>query len=227
MIAAPSQDWNVFKQIFAEHWDGFKRVYPRYDKRYYDGLVDKMLRCGNPDQMGYTEYRCLHCGEGTHRVAMSCKSSLCLRCAKVYVDNWVSQVSRMLHEGVIYRHIVLTVPEILRQTFYQQSTDVLSPFMRCGGRCLDDVFSRVHGKPLTGGYIVVIQTPGRNGQYNPHLPIIATSGGGDPQARQWVHLDYVPYSMLRKKWQWHLLTMLRQMVQTAESERLGDVCYRR
>jgi hypothetical protein len=227
MIAAPSQDWNVFKQIFAEHWDGFKRVYPRYDKRYYDGLVDKMLRCGNPDQMGYTEYRCLHCGEGTHRVAMSCKSSLCLRCAKVYVDNWVSQVSRMLHEGVIYRHIVLTVPEILRQTFYQQSTDVLSPFMRCGGRGLDDVFSRVHGKPLTGGYIVVIQTPGRNGQYNPHLPIIATSGGGDPQARQWVHLDYVPYSMLRKKWQWHLLTMLRQMVQTAESERLGDVCYRR
>jgi len=52
MIAAPSQDWNVFKQIFAEHWDGFKRVYPRYDKRYYDGLVDKMLRCGNPDKMG-------------------------------------------------------------------------------------------------------------------------------------------------------------------------------
>ena len=78
--------WNIFKQIFAEHWDGFKRVYPRYDKRYYDALVDKMLGCGNPDKMGFIEYRCLYCGEGTHRVAMSCKSSLCLRCAKVYVD---------------------------------------------------------------------------------------------------------------------------------------------
>ena len=88
MLAAPSQDWNVFKQIFAEHWDGFKRVYPRYNKPYYDGLVDKMLGCGNPDKTGYIEYRCLHCGEGTHRVSMSCKSSLCLRCAKVYVDNW-------------------------------------------------------------------------------------------------------------------------------------------
>ncbi len=42
MIVAPSQDWNVFKQIFAEHWDGFKLVYPRYNKPYYDGLVDKM-----------------------------------------------------------------------------------------------------------------------------------------------------------------------------------------
>ncbi len=104
MTTAPSQDWNVFQQIFVDHWDGFKRVYPRYHTSYYDGLVDKMLGCGNPEKMGYIEYRCLHCGEGTHRVSMSCKSSLCLRCAKVYVDNWVSQVSNMLHEGVIYRH---------------------------------------------------------------------------------------------------------------------------
>ena len=61
----------------------------------------KMLACGNPALMGDVEYRCLHCGQGTHRVAMSCKSSLCLRCAKVYVDDWVRQVSKMLHEGVI------------------------------------------------------------------------------------------------------------------------------
>ena len=164
MIAAPSQDWNVFQQIFVEHWDGFKRVYPRYHTPYYDDLVDKRLRCGTPDKIGYIAYRCLHCGQGKHLVAMSCKSSLCLRCAKVYVDNWVSQVSRMLHEGVIYRHIVLTVPAILRQTFYRQSPAVLSPFMRCGVRCLDDVFRRVSGKHLKGGYIVVIQTHGRNGQ---------------------------------------------------------------
>jgi hypothetical protein len=100
MIAEPLQGWNVFKQIFAEHWDGCKRIYPRYDQRYYDGLVHKMLRCGNPDQMGYIEYRCLYGGEGKHRVSMSCQSSLCLRCAKVYVDHWVSPVSKMLHEGV-------------------------------------------------------------------------------------------------------------------------------
>ncbi len=227
MTATTLPAWSVFKQIFADHWDGFKRVYPRYDRRYYDGLVHKMLGCGDPDKMGYIEYRCLQCGEGTHRVAMSCKSSLCLRCAKVYVDNWVSQVSQMLHEGVIYRHIVLTVPEILRQTFYQQSQAVLSPFMRCGVRCLDDFYSRVSGHALTGGYIVVVQTHGRNGRYNPHLHCIATSGGWDQQAKQWVHLDYLPYPMLRKKWQWHLLTMLRQTVKTKEIHRLVDTCYTR
>ena len=158
---------------------------------------------------------------------MSCKSSLCLRCAKVYVDNWVSQVSQMLHEGVIYRHLVLTMPAMLRQTFYHYAGVLLSALMRCGVRCLDDVFSRVSGHALKGGYIMVIQTHGRNGQYNPHLHIIATSGGWDPQARQWIHLDYVPYRLLRKKWQWHLLTMVRQSVKTREIQRLVDACYTR
>ena len=227
MTAATPPAWSVFKQIFAEHWDGFKRAYPRYDRRYYDGLVAKMLGCGDPAQMGYIDYRCLQCGEGTHRVAMSCKSSLCLRCAKVYVDTWGRQVSQMLHEGVIYRHIVLTMPALLRTTFYQQSQALLSPFMRCGRRCLDDVFSRISGRPLTGGYIMVIQTHGRNGQYNPHLHISATSGDWDRQAQQWVHLDYVPYPLLRKKWQWHLLTMLRQTVKTSAIRRLVDTCYTR
>ena len=94
------------------------------------------------------------------------------------------------------------MPEILRKTFYQHAEVVLSAFMRCGVRCLDDFFSRVSGTALQGGYIVVIQTHGRNGQYNPHLHIIATRGGWDRQGRQWLHLAYLPYPMLRKKWQW-------------------------
>ena len=42
----------------------FTHTHPRYQTAYYDGLVAKMLACGNPDQMGYVEYRCLHCGQG-------------------------------------------------------------------------------------------------------------------------------------------------------------------
>ena len=227
MLATPSRDWNVFKQIFAEHWDGFKCVYPRYNTRYYDGLVDKMLGCGNPEKMGYVEYRCLHCGQGKHLVSMSCKSSLCLRCAKVYVDNWVSQVSKMLHEGVIYRHIILTVPALFRTTFYQNAAVVLSAFMRCGVQCMDDFFSEVRGKALRGGYIVVLHTHGRNGQYHPHLHLIATSGGYDGQGQRWEHLHYLPYELLRRKWQWHLLRMVRTTLQTPAIHQLVDRCFQK
>jgi hypothetical protein len=219
--------WSVFKQIFHDHWDGFKQRHPRYDRAYYDGLVHKMLGCGNPEQIGYIEYRCLDCGQGKHLVAMSCKSALCLRCAKVYVDNWVSQVSQMLHDGIIYRHTVLTIPAMLRNTFYHNAKTVLSAFMRCGVQCLDDFYSHLSGHTLKGGYIVVLHTHGRNGQYNPHLHLIATNGGWDAQTERWVHLDYVPYEMLNKKWQWHALTMLRQTMATPAVTRLVDACYRR
>jgi hypothetical protein len=49
--------WNVFKQIFDDHWVRFKQLHPRYEIPYYDELVDKILGCGNPDQIGYIEYR--------------------------------------------------------------------------------------------------------------------------------------------------------------------------
>src|SRR3989454_9898685 len=131
-----------------------------------------MLNCGNPDKMGSIAYHCEHCGQGKHLVSMSCKSSLCLRCAKVYVDNWVSQVSKMLHEGGIYRHIILTVPAMFRTTFSQNAAVLLSALMRCGVQCLDDFSSDVRGKALKGGSITVIHTHGRHGPSHPHRHLI-------------------------------------------------------
>jgi hypothetical protein len=227
MLTQPTGDWSVFKRIFADHWDEFQRAHPHYQTSYYNGLVAKMLACGNPEKMGDVEYRCLHCGQGKHRVALSCKSSLCLRCAKVYVDNWVSQVSQVLHEGVIYRHIILTVPAMFRTTFYQNAAVLLSALMRCGVQCLDDFYSEVRGKALRGGYIAVIHTHGRNGQYHPHLHLIATSGGFDAQGQSWEHVHYLPYELLRRKWQWYLLRMVRQTLKTEVVNQLVDTCFKR
>ena len=226
MMAQPSRDWNVFKQIFADHWAPFQHAHPRYQTSYYDGLVAKMLDCGNPDKMGYFAYHCQQCGQGKHRVSMSCKSSLCLRCARVYVDNWVSQVSKALHEGVIYRHIILTVPAMFRTSFYQNAEVLLSPLMRCGAKCLDDFYSEVRGRPLKGGYITVIHTHGRSGQYNPHLHLLATSGGYDGERESWEHLKFLPYDLLRRKWQWHLMRMLRQTLKTPAINDLVDQCFK-
>src|SRR2546430_8446310 len=41
----------------------------------------------------------------------------------------------------------------------------------------DDFYSTVRGKALRGGYITVLHTHGRDGQYHPHLHLLATSGG--------------------------------------------------
>jgi len=227
MMPQPSGDWRVFQQIFAEHWDAFQRAHPRYQTSYYDGRVAKMLACGNPDKMGYVEYRCLQCGQGTHRVAMSCKSSLCLRCAKVSVDTWVSQVSQVLHEGVISRHIILTVPAMFRTIFYQNAAVLVSALMRGGVQCLDALYSEVRGKTLRGGSITVIHTHGRNGPYHPHLHLIATSGGYEAAAERWAHWSFLPYELLRHKWQWHLMDTFRKTLETDAMKRLVDRCFRK
>ena len=55
MLTAPSGDWSVFQRIFADHWKPLQHAHPRYQTSYYDGLVTKMLACGNPEKMGYLD----------------------------------------------------------------------------------------------------------------------------------------------------------------------------
>jgi len=227
MLAVPSRDWSVFQQIFANHWEPFQRAHPRSQTAYYDDLVAKMLDCGTPEKMGYLEDRCLQCGQGKHLGAMSGQSSLCWRCAKVSVDTWGSQVSRGLHEGVIDRPIILTVPAMFRPPCYQHAADVLRACMRCGAPCLEDFYSTVRGKPLKGGSIVVLHTHGRNGQYHPHLQLLATSGGYDAQGARWEPLQDLPYDLLRRTWQWHLLRMVRKTLATEAINQLVDACFRK
>jgi DNA-binding XRE family transcriptional regulator len=84
MRVAPARDWNVFQQIFAEHWDGFKHAHPRYQTAYYDdlsgflGRVDELFDenpCRNqmnqsqkgPHSPGFRGRRSASKGEGRSR----------------------------------------------------------------------------------------------------------------------------------------------------------------
>ena len=197
----------TFKQIFRDHWPFFKERHRRYDTSYYETVIQKMLDCGDPATMGYMQYRCTRCGE-TRRIAFTCKSCFCLSCAKGYTDRWVDFIGRRLLPGVTYRHIVLTVPESLHRFFYRNPT-LLSPFMQAGHACIQEVFSRCAGEDLDIGTIMVLQTAGRPGRYNPHLHCLVTGGGLTPQGA-WKGISYIPFDLIHRKWQYHLLTMLRQ-----------------
>jgi len=211
----------TFQQIFLDHWTGFKEKYPSYDNKQYGDVVGKMLGCAK-ETGGYSEYMCMQCGKSLRRVGFSCKSSFCLSCAKVYVDDFVEQVSSVLHPGVIYRHTILTLPSQFRDYFYRDRHDkfLFSALMRCGYECLEDVVSEVKRQCVKIGAIVVIQTHGRSGQYNPHLHIIMTNGGINEAKGKWVDLNYFPYEMIHKKWQYHLLNMMKKMIPTEEMKSL-------
>ena len=99
--------------------------------------------------------------------------------------------------------------------------------MQCGARCLDDLYSEVKGKALKGGSITVIHPHGRNGQYHPHGHLIATSGGYDGAEERWEHVRVLPYDLLHRTWQWHLMDACRKTLATDEMKCLVDKCFRR
>jgi Putative transposase/Transposase zinc-binding domain len=216
-------DKATFKQIFRDHWETFQQRYPRYQQAEVCAVVAKMLGCGDPAS-GYITYLCEHCLKEKH-VAFSCKSSFCLSCCKVYIDQWVAHISQALYEGVAYRHVVLTVPEALRPYFYRHRP-LLADLMQCGVALLQDALAWVQKQRLEVGAVVVLETAGRSSRWNPHLHILLTSGGVTPQQR-WVDIHYFPFEVLHKKWQYYLFRMLKDRVRRPEMRQLLDVLWRK
>ena len=221
-------DRDKFKDIFRTHWESFKDAISRYQSDRYDKVVQKMLGCGDPEN-GYATYICSKCGGDQKKVPFSCKSCFCLSCAKVYTDQWASRIEAILFPGVAYRHTVLTIPDELRIYFYRNA-DLLSALMKVGIKCLEDSLSTVLRRSVCGGYIVVVQTNGRSGSYNPHLHIIMTFGGLVRSSRgsfYWVKLKYFPYKVLHKKWQYYLFEMLKEQIPSKEIRVKIDELYLR
>ena len=131
-------------------------------------------------------------------------------------------MSKSLQPGLKYRHIVLTVPEQLRIYFYRDRDEgeLLSELMRYGYTCLESVVKTASRRVVKIGVIVVVQTHGRSGKYNPHLHIIMTSGGIDEKSGRWVELGYFPYRIIHKKWQYYLFKMMKEIVPTQEMKNL-------
>ena len=102
------------------------------------------------------------------------------------------------------------MPDFLRGYFYRNPV-LLGRLMPIGHDCLRDILQTCTQTPLTLGTIVVLQTYGRSGRYNPHLHILFTAGGVDAQG-QWKPVRSLPYKVMHRKWQYHLLTLLAQEV---------------
>lgn len=116
-----------------------------------------MMGCGLFSN-GYAEYRC-SCGY-IKRVPFSCKSRFCLRCSKVYIDNWVAKMRQTIFAKVNHRHIILTVPCSLWKYFHNQT--MLKLLADCGAELVKKTcLICLKGKKIGLGVILAAQTAGR------------------------------------------------------------------
>ena len=196
----------IIKRIFQAHWAEFlsqhKDKIPEDMQPSVIEAVDKMLRCGTKE-MGYAIYMCTNCREHPEKIVFfTCKSRFCTSCGKAYVDDWVEKMSTQILD-VSHRHLVFTIPEQLRAKVYWNRKLL---------KVLSDMAAKVvmdNIPDATAGIITVVHTFGRNLGFNPHVHILMTEGGLDDDAN-WVDVNFLSYSKLRKQWQYYLLTELKK-----------------
>lgn len=196
---------NVMVKIFRDHWDSYKRFHPEKISEDIEENVEKMMGCGEIEN-GYFEYICPECHE-TKKVGFSCKSRFCLRCSKVYIDNWVNRMRETVFKWINHRHIILTIPGSLWDYF--RGGHLLDELINCGARTIREAMELSNNKrKIEPGMIGIIQTSGRASTWNPHLHFLVTEGGLGENGK-WQDLAYIDYEILRKKWMYNLLSMLR------------------
>ncbi len=196
---------NRLIQIFRDHWEPFKHFHPDAVNEDIKANVQKMMGCGSFEN-GYAEYRC-GCGH-IKRVPFSCKSRFCLRCSRVYTDNWINKIRQTIFAKVNHRHIILTVPGSLWRYFHNRH--MLKLLADCGAKLVREVCHMCYKtRKIELGIILVTQTAGRMSTWNPHLHLLVTEGGLDKD-NQWHSFYYFDYNILRKKWMYILLTALKK-----------------
>jgi len=97
----------------------FSDVYHLLDQWYAAYNVWKVIKCREPDGLGYATFACpVHSSEICH-IPRSCKSRFCSVCAKVQIDKWVTGMNR-LFPNCSYFPITFTVPAQFRTLLFEK-----------------------------------------------------------------------------------------------------------
>ena len=170
--------------------------------------VERLRKCKTPKN-GYKTYQCPKCGTKKY-VPFTCKCRLCTSCGTKAANDWADRIHHILIK-VPHRHVVFTVSdkmrELLKSPKYQKVLFAASKITMEEMVASSNKKSKKKTK-LKIGMIQVLQTYGADMKYNPHVHCIVTEGGFD-RKWNWIHTYYMPYKFWRRKWQYKLLTMLK------------------
>ncbi len=184
--------------------------------------VEKMLRC-HQDGKGFFVYYCPHCKE-SWVVSNGCNSRICSECGKRYADNWAKRTSTIMFD-VPHRHLVLSVPDMVWYIL-RENKFALKTFMDAAILAINQTFKSIsRSKIEKGGAIVVLHPYGKDMGFKPHLHIFMTEGGFN-KYKKFVHMEFISYEVMRKTWQYHVLTELRKVLpKTQKYKNLIDTCF--
>jgi len=201
----------TFKSILHlnNNWEEYQRKQPYPLRPVETKEVGKMLLCMDPDG-GYSVYMCEECGD-TKTIPHSCKSRICSICGKRHADEWAEKINAEMY-AVPYRHIILTVSDRL-WAYFEGNSQLQKLMLDTAAKVMKDIVRNFNSTKLKAdpGIIMVLHPFGRDLKTNMHVHMLMTEGGLT-SGGNWVPMPYIDYRIIRKKWQYEILTALKKAV---------------
>lgn len=213
------------KNILNDYWDSFLKQFPHLQIRDVVHSEVRKVRLCRTIALVYTRFDCPNCNNYSI-VPHTCKSRFCSSCGNKYVNTRVIHYKKRLMK-IKHRHIVFTIPEVLRNLFLVDRSRLRLLFDSVS-ETFNGMFnpSSYQNKKksitlrnkktscvnkdscLVPGFISVLHTYGRNLKWNPHIHILITEGGLTNKTMKFKSYSHFNYQSLRKTFQKILLDKL-------------------
>ena len=172
MVAGPASP-PTFLEEYAER---YQKTWGKL-RRVIDRTVSAFLRCGLPEH-GFARVRCPEC-RAEYLLPFSCKSrNLCPSCAAKRTTAWARWLVEELVLPVPHRHVVLTLPKIIRP-YFKFDRSLLTDLGRWVNEALCEIMAPLADEPVRPGCVAVLQLAGNLVNLQPHIHCIVTSGAFD------------------------------------------------
>lgn len=204
----PKKFYFELKDIFNDYWYDFLEFanYKNFTIRpVVHRDVERMIQC-KTSALGYSCFKCPNCGVDKV-VYNTCKSRFCNSCGIKYSKQRALNIESILIAGN-HRHLVFTISDFLWPLFLHDRNRLNFMFKSVSSTLLSwykQKYKHLHYKP---GFILTLHTFGRDDKWNVHIHCLLSEFAlGDFGERK---MDYIPFDMLRKRFQKILLDLLEK-----------------
>jgi hypothetical protein len=213
----------LLKDIFQEKWNDFLHDNPDLNVRpVVLHEVNRMIGCKSLSN-GYATYECTHCGKFL-LVPFTCKSRFCPSCGIKYALDRADVISKKCFK-VNHRHLVFTISDKLRDLFLNDRSLLNILFDAVASTINSWVYELNKSQNFQPGFVCSLHTFGRDLKWNPHIHVLFAEAilGNTIVYRP---LNFLPFKMLRDRFQTTLLFMLEQILGKEKFRPLKNQIYR-
>jgi hypothetical protein len=196
-------------------------VLRRYGREYLDRFgqdllpshrraMEDLLAC-RTEALGGHLLQCDHCGQ-EHYVYHSCRNRSCPTCHRLDTEAWLADRRRELLP-VPYFHVVLTLPQELRELVRRHQRDLYDILLRAAAQALITLAADPHDVGGRIGVLCILHTWSRTLAYHPHVHCLVPAGGVSADRTEWrpARPSYlVPVHALAQLFRGLFLALVRQ-----------------